>query len=196
MTFGARRANGDAGVGGAADGAGAGVADRARGRGFGAPGGAGDAGAQGWLAVAVPGVRADVSGLRRAAPGVARAGRMGTQDVRGLRRAAGGVSGARGDDDAGAVGGGAVEVHGGVRVAGDRLVARGERACGVAAAALELDGGRWDHGACGAPGFGASRDAGAAAAERGRDVVQAGPQVRDGGVGLGDEGRAARGAGP
>ena len=91
---------------------------------------------------------------------------------------------------------GAVEVHGGVRVAGDRLVARGERACGVAAAALELDGGRWDHGACGAPGFGASRDAGAAAAERGRDVVQAGPQVRDGGVGLGDEGRAARGAGP
>ncbi len=34
-----------------------------------------------------------------------------------------------------------------VRVAGDRLATRGERACGVAATTLELDGGRRDHGA-------------------------------------------------
>ncbi len=58
-------------------------------------------GAQGGPAVAVPGVRARVSGLRRATPGVAGIGRMGIQDVRGLRRAPGGVSRARGGDDAG-----------------------------------------------------------------------------------------------
>ena len=138
-----------------------------------------------------PHLRRGVPGLRYSAARVAEPGRLGLQDLSGLQRPAGPVPGARGGDDPGALGGGAVEVHGGVRGGGDPVAQGGEHTGGRQADAAELERGGRNHATCGGAWTCAPQDGSGPAPFGGRDLVPPPAQVRDRGVDSGDRPRPA-----
>ena len=141
--------------------------------------------------VEVSSLRRGLPGLRYAVPRMAEPGRLGLQDLSGLQRPARPVPGARGGDDPGALGGGAFEVHGGVRGGGDPVAQGGEHPGGRQADAAELERGGRNHATCGGAWTCAPQDGSGAASFGGRDLVPPPAPVRDRGVESGDGPRSA-----